>query len=74
MYEKPKRSQMSFSSRPTCSGILFIVPVGSMFDYPARTPMFMALLVVAAAWLSDAGAPPDAGGESMRIRRSMRTT
>ncbi|MBB3475466.1 O-antigen ligase [Sphingomonas sp. BK345] len=56
------------------SVILFIVAVASMFDYPARTPMIMALLVVAAAWLSDAGALPDAGEESMRIRRSMRTT
>ena len=34
------------------STIIFLVGVASVFDYPARTPMVMALLVIAAVWLS----------------------
>lgn len=37
----------------TGSGILFLVMIASIFDYPARTPMMMALLIVAAVWLSE---------------------
>lgn len=36
----------------TGSGILLLIMVASIFDYPARTPMIMALLIVAAMWLS----------------------
>lgn len=34
------------------SSIIFLVLVASAFDYPARTPMLMAVLVIAATWLS----------------------
>lgn len=34
------------------SAMLFLVFVASAFDYPARTPMIMAMIVVAAMWLS----------------------
>jgi O-antigen ligase len=37
------------------SMIIFLVGVASVFDYPARTPIIMALLAIAAVWLS--GAP-----------------
>jgi O-antigen ligase len=41
------------------SVILGLILVASVFDYPARTPMIMAVLVIAAWWLSDRS--PDAG-------------
>lgn len=34
------------------SGILLLVLVASAFDYPARTPLMMAIIVLAATWLS----------------------
>lgn len=34
------------------SAMLFLVFVASAFDYPARTPMVMAMIVVAAMWLA----------------------
>jgi O-antigen ligase len=34
------------------SAILLLILVASAFDYPVRTPTFMALVVVAAAWLA----------------------
>ena len=34
------------------SAMLFLVIVASLFDYPARTPMMMAMMVIAALWLS----------------------
>lgn len=33
------------------SGILLLICLASVFDYPARTPMIMAVLVIAAVWL-----------------------
>ena len=36
------------------SAILLIVIIASAFDYPARTPMMMAVIVVAAVWLRQA--------------------
>ena len=35
----------------TGSAMLLLVVLASVFDYPARTPMMMALIVVAALWL-----------------------
>jgi len=35
------------------AAMLLLVAVGSIFDYPARTPLFMALIVIAASWLKD---------------------
>ncbi|PTW44075.1 O-antigen ligase [Sphingomonas faeni] len=49
------------------SAIILLVFVASVFDYPARTPIIMAILVVAAAWLARGtvtptqSALPDAG-------------
>lgn len=37
------------------AGILLLVIVASVSDYPARTPMIMAVLVIAALWLSEGG-------------------
>jgi O-antigen ligase len=37
----------------TGSAILLLVLIASAFDYPARTPLIMALIVVAAVWLSE---------------------
>lgn len=33
--------------------IVLLIAVASAFDYPARTPIMMALLVIAGVWLSD---------------------
>lgn len=33
------------------SAILFLILVASAFDYPARTPMMMAMIVIAGLWL-----------------------
>lgn len=33
------------------SAILLVVFVASAFDYPARTPMMMAMIIIAASWL-----------------------
>jgi len=35
------------------SGILLLVCLASVFDYPARTPIMMALIMIAAIWLGD---------------------
>ena len=35
------------------SAMLLLVMIASVFDYPARTPMIMAMIVVAGVWLSD---------------------
>lgn len=34
------------------SAILFLILVASAFDYPARTPMMMAMIIIAGLWLS----------------------
>lgn len=34
------------------SAMLFLVAIASVVDYPARTPMIMAVIVIAATWLS----------------------
>lgn len=39
------------------SALLLIVGLASIVDYPARTPMMMAVVVVAAVWLSMAASP-----------------
>lgn len=41
------------------SAILLMVMLASIFDYPARTPMMMVIVVIAAAWLAQ-----PAGGQS----------
>ncbi len=35
------------------SAMLLLVIIASIFDYPARTPLIMAMIVVAGVWLSD---------------------
>ncbi|MCW6531220.1 O-antigen ligase family protein [Sphingomonas sp. MMSM20] len=40
------------------SAVLLLVLIASMFDYPARTPMIMAVVVLASVWL--AGTPKKA--------------
>lgn len=39
----------------TGSAILLLILVASLFDYPARTPMMMAIIMLAALWLNEAG-------------------
>ncbi|RYM07835.1 O-antigen ligase domain-containing protein [Sphingobium cupriresistens] len=39
------------------SAMLFLILVASGFDYPARTPMMMAMMVIAALWLCRIGQP-----------------
>lgn len=38
------------------SAMLLLIFIASAFDYPARTPMIMAIIVIAAMWLAWAGA------------------
>ncbi|WP_267350624.1 O-antigen ligase family protein [Sphingomonas sp. GM_Shp_2] len=45
------------------SVILGLILVASLFDYPVRTPMIMAVLVIAAWWLND---PAPRGGATLR--------
>lgn len=45
------------------SGVLFLVIVASVFDYPARTPMLMAVTIIAGVWLS--AAQKDAHGSPL---------
>lgn len=40
------------------SSLLLLVMVASGFDYPARTPIIMAMMVVAAAWLAECNDAP----------------
>ncbi|HEX8415376.1 MAG TPA: O-antigen ligase family protein [Sphingomicrobium sp.] len=42
------------------SAMLLLILLASAFDYPARTPIMMALIIVAALWLHD-GAPSRRG-------------
>ncbi|MBC9030957.1 O-antigen ligase family protein [Sphingomonas sp. JC676] len=46
--------------------MVLLIVVASAFDYPARTPVIMALLVVAAVWLSG----PFASRQGAPLRRS----
>jgi O-antigen ligase len=41
------------------SAMLLLVVVASLFDYPARTPVVMALVIIAALWLNDASDSQD---------------
>jgi O-antigen ligase len=40
------------------SAILLLIFVASAFDYPARTPMIMAMVVIAALWLCENNSAP----------------
>lgn len=40
--------------------VLVLILIASAFDYPARTPMMMAIIVLAATWLSESAARPPA--------------
>jgi len=56
------------------AGTLLLVMIASATDYPARTPMIMAVVVIAAVWLTgegnDVGAgPPNERHEARRSRR-----
>jgi O-antigen ligase len=42
------------------SAMLLLVFLASIVDYPARTPLIMAMIVIAAVWLSDRPGKPDA--------------
>ena len=39
------------------SAILLLILIASAFDYPVRTPIFMAVVIVASAWLNDTRRP-----------------
>lgn len=40
------------------SAMLLLVMIASIFDYPARTPLVMAIMVIAAAWLASGQRDP----------------
>lgn len=40
------------------SSMLFLIALASLVDYPARTPMVMGLVMIAAVWLNSAGKSP----------------
>lgn len=40
--------------------VLLLILIASAFDYPARTPMMMAIIVLAATWLSESATTPRA--------------
>lgn len=42
------------------SAMLLLIMLASLVDYPARTPMIMAIVVIAAVWLSDHAQPASA--------------
>lgn len=46
------------------SAVLLLVIVASAFDYPARTPIIMAMLVIAGLWLSGRQEEVERGGPS----------
>lgn len=50
------------------AAMILLVLIASAFDYPARTPMIMAVLVIAATWLS--AGPETATPECRHRRRS----
>lgn len=51
------------------SAVLLLVFVASAFDYPARTPVIMAVLVIAATWLTKAEQPsrPALPGDGLQL-------
>lgn len=55
------------------SGILLLVLIASVTDYPARTPMIMAVVVIAAIWLGASSvAEHGVNGLTRRSRRAKR--
>lgn len=48
------------------SAIIFLVLLASITDYPARTPMIMAILVVAAVWMTGPS-PSSSGAEKVAL-------
>jgi O-antigen ligase len=42
----------------TGAAILLVVMIASIFDYPARTPLMMAIIVIAATWLARGSRDP----------------
>jgi O-antigen ligase len=40
--------------------VLLLILIASAFDYPARTPMMMAIIILGATWLSETAATPRA--------------
>lgn len=42
------------------AAILLLTLIASAFDYPARTPMIMAVIILASVWLSESAAAPRA--------------
>lgn len=47
------------------SAMLLLVMLASLFDYPARTPMIMATIIVAAVWLARGGAALPRSGQHL---------
>lgn len=45
------------------SALLFLVIISSLFDYPARTPIVMTIIVIAGVWLS--GRPNNRAGPAL---------
>ncbi len=50
------------ASAQTGAAILLLIVIGSALDYPARTPMIMAVAMIGAAWLARADRPARGAG------------
>ncbi|KQM36609.1 hypothetical protein ASE59_15025 [Sphingomonas sp. Leaf10] len=46
------RGDTSYATARLGSALLLLIFMASMLDYPARTPMMMAVIVIAASWLN----------------------
>lgn len=53
------------------SAMLLITLVASAFDYPARTPMILAMIVIAATWLCIPLKPLDSSATLPKTRRNL---
>ena len=51
------------------SALILLVAIGSAVDYPARTPIIMALIMIAAGWLGSKQEAPSSGALPTRPRR-----
>lgn len=47
------------------SSLLLLVLIASIFDYPARTPMIMTMIIIAAVWLAEGTAAVRSAGSAL---------
>lgn len=66
---RPGRDQQGAILPRAGSGMLLLVFVASIWDYPARTPMIMAVVVIAAIWLCRPGSGMASSADNRPIDR-----